>query len=106
MIFVFSIESFITITDWRLHGGGNSHASSSCTKGKAPTVPQKRINRGFGGRQRKRTKTTIDAARAESLTYHKVKSDSEPEAPAEALPELIQILLYRQQYYKVTNVTG
>ena len=104
------MESFVTVTDWRLCGGGSSYASSSRTKGKAPAVPQKRISKGSGGRRRKRAKTTVDAARAESLTYHEVESDSElealAEAPVEALLEPARILLHRQQYYKVTNIAG
>jgi hypothetical protein len=100
------MESFVTVTDRRSRGGGSSHASSSRTKGKAPAVPQKRINKGSGGRRRKRAKTTVDAAGAESLTYHEVESDSEPEVPAEALPEPAQILLHGQRYYKVADVAG
>jgi len=100
------MESFVTVTNQQPHGGGSSHASSSRIKGKAPAVPQKRINKGSSGRRRKRAKTTVDAAAAESLTYHEVESDSEPEAPAEALPELARIKLYGQRYYKVTDVAG
>ncbi len=106
LIFVFSMESFVTVTDRRSRGGGSSHASSSRTKGKAPAVPQKRINQGSGGRRRKRAKTTVDAAGVESLTYYKVKLDSKPEVLAKALPKPAQILLHRQQYYKVTNITS
>ena len=49
---------------------------------------------------------TIDVARVESLTYHEVELDSEPEVPAKALPKPAQILLYGQQYYKVADIAG
>jgi len=45
------MKSFITVTDRRSRGGGSSYIFSSRTKGKALAVPQKRINKGFSGRQ-------------------------------------------------------
>ncbi len=78
---------------------GSSHTSSSCAAGKAPAVPQKRISKASGGRKQKRQK--------ESLTYHKSKSESEPEPPLlRPAAEPKRIGLHGQWYRRTDEIAG
>ena len=78
------------------HGGRSSGASSSCTTGKAPTVPQKCISKASSGKKRKRLKTTINTEELESLIYHESASAFKQELPPLLYPvaEPKQIKLY------------
>jgi len=106
-ILLFSIESFVTITDRASRRGGSSYASSSRARGKAPAVPQKRISKVSTGRKRKRAKTTADIVKVESLTYHEPESELEPELVPEPMPEEPKrIKLNGQWYRKVTDLAG
>ena len=73
------MEGFVILTGQSLRRGRGNPVNSSHSTGKAPAASQKRASQVSGSQRTKRQKTKPNETPAGPLTYHEVKSNSDPE---------------------------